>query len=384
MNIVVAEPFYSNCIYPGQDVKNIAGNVEVKLPPARLKGARLDMLLKGNNVEQRLSKELTNNVVGFTFDANGLAVGEYTLSAEVRAAGVVLADAKMRIRKLPKGPHVYIDRNLNFVVHGKPMISRGWYGEGYLLSDALRQKYDGRPNSRFVNLWGNSVDLQAERMDPDPAEKDRSKTPVRPSQKVFDVMRARIEQCRNSTNVWWYYLCDEPECRLVSPVYLKYQYDFIKDLDPSRPVMIITRDPARYVGCADILSPHDYLSPTINAAGQRTMESPKSIRQSMRSIYRDGKHRIAAWATPQAFSYLFLDAEADYPTFQEYNCMIFTAVANGCKGFTPTSTTTTSTPWICGWAVTSSTRVSRIWRTFCSARPTRCPSPSPRRTTGWT
>ena len=156
-----------------------------------------------------------------------------------------------------------------------------------------------------------------------------------PSAKVFKVMRQRIEAARNSKTLRWYYLCDEPECRGVSPVYLKYQYDFIKKLDPYHPVMIITREPARFTGCADILNPHPYLTPTVNAKGVRRMRSPKRIRDQMRTVLAAGKGRIPAWLTPQAFSYGFVDPQADYPTFVEYRCMLWDAVANGATGFTP-------------------------------------------------
>lgn len=332
--ITLVEPFYGEAIFPGQQVRNVRGHVTLNLSADMLAKTQLRLAMAGKS----LLTPLRGNVADFAFDATNLEVGDHTLTAEAICDGKVLAETKLVIRKLaqPAGSGVYIDEHLRLVVDGKPVFARGWYStERYLVSQALRNQYGSRPDSEFVNAWHCELRLEAERLDPTERSSGRVKKDVEPSAKVIEAMTKLITANHANKDVWWYYLCDEPECRGVSPVYLKHQYDLIKKLDPYRPVMIVTRDPARYTQCADILNPHPYLAPTVSAKGERTMKSPKEIRNQVRTVLSAGGGRIPAWLTPQAFSYGFQDPWADNPTFREYRCMLWTAVANGATGFTP-------------------------------------------------
>jgi len=55
---------------------------------------------------------------------------------------------------------------------------------------------------------------------------------------------------------------------------------------------------------------------------------------AIRTIVDAKQERCAAWLCPQAFRYSGTKI-ADYPNFDEYNCMLWTAIANGAKGITP-------------------------------------------------
>lgn len=333
--IDVSEPCYANCIFPGQQVTAIRGTVQVNMPATTLRNATLSLSLAGpGSNTSTATLTLHGNSAAFSFPATQLPDGNYTLRCALLSGGKELAVQTAGIRKLPKptGSYVYIDQHLNLVENGKPIFVRGWYGdEKYLVSAALLKNIP-HPGSS-VNAWHCQAGLEAERLDP--ADGQRAKMDVEPSRKVYDAMQQVIEANQHNPALRWYYLCDEPECRGISPVYLKYQYDFIKARDPYHPVLIITRAPELFTACADILNPHPYLNPCVDAAGKRTMSSPKNIRKDLRTVLAAGKGRIPAWFTPQAFTYGFSDPTADYPTFTEYRCMLFTAIANGCKGITP-------------------------------------------------
>jgi hypothetical protein len=335
--IDVTSPFYANCIFPGEDLKEIAGTVLAGLPADQLDGAKVVVKLQGAKSDQATA-DFKSTSAQFALDARDLPVGDYPLVVQVVRDGKTLAQKTVTIRKLAKPANtsvVYIDKDLNVVVNGKPMFVRGWYGDSvYAMSTALLDRLGNRPASKFVNAWECLMNMEAERLDPT-QEGQRITEDVKPSQKVFDEMLKNIEKVKNDPSVWWYYLCDEPECRGVSPVYLKYQYDFIKKHDPYHPVMIISREPDKFTHCADILNPHPYLNPVVDSSGQRSLTSPKNIRDQIRTVLSSGKGRIPAWLTPQSFSYGMIDTEARYPTFVEFRCMIYDAVANGAKGFTP-------------------------------------------------
>ncbi|HPP12379.1 MAG TPA: sugar-binding protein, partial [bacterium] len=357
IKLEIEKPFYRCSIYPGQTVENIAGRIFLNLPDEEIRSVRTKVSLTGEGFSRELelkgSKEAT-----FKITAGDLKEGDYRLSVKVAGKQGEVAVKEVSIKKLArpeKGSFVYLDENLNLVVNGQPLFVRGWYGNStYLVSQAIRNKYGNKPNSQYVNAWECWMGVEPERLHQVSAEElktlglskaelekivreeyVRVKQDVRPHPVVFQYLQTRINRARENPDVWFYYLCDEPECRTISPVYLKYLYEYLREHDPYHPVMVITRSPALYTGCADILNPHPYLNPRVDDSGQRKMGSLRKIKDAMREIYANGQNRLAAWCTPQAFTYRFIDRFADYPTFDEFNSMVWTAVVNGAKGFTP-------------------------------------------------
>ena len=339
LTTMLDEPFYRNSFYPGQDSSRIAGTVTINLAPSRLERATLDIELRqGDQMIAKTRNDAQQRTNAFSLSTPELAVGQYELVTRLHADQKLLAENKIEIAKLasPTGSCVYIDQDLNTVFNGETLFVRGFMGgPGWIFSQALLDTYGEQATSPYVNQLGGSHWLHAERFDATEKASGRIRLDVKPSQKVFDTMRKVIESNKDRTDFWFYYLADEPECRNLSPVYLRHQYEFARRLDPYHPVMIITRDPARYVGCADILNPHPYLGPTVDDQGHRTMRSPKKVREVIRTVIEAGNRRIAPWCTPQAFSYKMVDSRADFPNFTEFNCMVFTAIANGAKGITP-------------------------------------------------
>jgi hypothetical protein len=336
IKITMTEPFYGNCIFPGQEVNAISGSFCANIPSAWLEKTEAEVKLTGTD-QNPVSGPLKDGCFAFSFPATTLTVGDYTLNCTLRMSGKTVANKKLTIRKLPPAPgsYAYLDKNRIVIADGKPVFARSWYGgPGYLTSQAINARNKNGYEGAFLNAAGKQCpeEMESERIDRD--DVPRTRMDVKPSQKVFDEMKRKIEKHRTSKNVWWYYLCDEPECRGVSPVYLKYQYDFIKKLDPYRMVMIVTREPEKFTKCADILTPHPYSNPMIDANGKRKMESPKAVRRQMRTILDAADVRCAAWLCPQAFRYGGIKT-ADYPNFDEYNCMLWTAIANGATGMTP-------------------------------------------------
>ncbi|MFA7173561.1 MAG: carbohydrate-binding family 9-like protein [Kiritimatiellia bacterium] len=339
LTVILDEPFYRNNFYPGQDSSRITGTVMINLATSHLAQATLAVELhQGDRIVAKSRNDARQRTNTFLLSTPELAIGQYELVTQLHTGQKLLAEGKTEVAKLasPTGSCVYIDRDLNTVFNGEPLFVRSFMGgPGWIFSQALLDAYGEEATSPFVNQLGGSHWLHAERFDTTEKASGRIRLDVKPSQKVFDTMREVIEANKDRPDFWFYYLADEPECRNLSPVYLRHQYEFARRLDPFHPVMIITRDPARYVGCADILNPHPYLGPTVDDQGHRTMRSPKKVREVIRTVIEAGNRRIAPWCTPQAFSYKMVDSRADFPNFTEFNCMIFTAIANGAKGITP-------------------------------------------------
>jgi len=358
LEVEITKPFYSNCIFPDQKVNNIEGKIKINIPEEKLKDSKVSIELKGDNFTRKV-EEKGRKEIEFKIKSDDLKVGEYNLIVEVKGKEGIIGSKEIKIRKLEKpekGSYVYIDENLNLVVNGKPMFVLGWYGSStWMVSQAIRNKYGNKPNSKFVNTWECWMGVAAERLHEvsvdelkelgfsnygeiekiTKEEYVRIKQDVEPNPLIYKYLELRIKKAKENPDVWFYYLCDEPECRGISPVYLSYMYRFIKEKDPYHPVMIITRSPKDYTKCADILNPHPYLNPTVDDSGKRKMGPVRGIKRVIREVYESGKNKIAAWCTPQAFSYGFVDIFADYPTFDEFNSMVWTSIVNGAKGLTP-------------------------------------------------
>ena len=339
--IDLTSPFYAGSIFPGQKVDDISGFVRLSAPAATLRGAQVVVTLESdapdNAFKVRTTTQAATSSVPFTFPAAALEIGDYRIRAELTRDQKITATTTTPVRKLPvvAGNTSYIDKDLNMVINGKPTIVRGWYGSGYLLGDAIAKEYPPA-TLPFVNGFDKTITLEAERMVP--AEKSLVYGHEVPSQKVFDAMKAQIEQHRNDPKLLWWYLADEPEFRDLLPGYLQKQYEFIKKLDPYHPVMIITHRPDVFRDCADILNPHTYLNPILGKNGSRSMSPPQNITREVSLVAQATDRRKAAWFTPQAFSYagpLGRIWNADYPNFTEFRVMMWTAVASGAKGFTP-------------------------------------------------
>ena len=361
LEVEIKKPFYSNCIFPDQKVNTIEGEIKINIPEEKLKDSKVLIELKGDNFTRKV-EEKGKKEIEFKIKSDDLKVGEYSLIVEVKGKEGIIGSKEIKIRKLEKpekGSYVYIDENLNLVVNGKPMFVLGWYGNSvYMVSQAIRNKYGNKPNSKFVNTWENVIGVDAERLGEvygelkdeldkmgiskeeflkiANEERNRVKQDVKPHQLVYKYMEQRIAMAKENPSVWFYYLADEPSYRGVSPVYLKYMYDFIKEKDPCRPVMIVEMGPSKYTKCVDILNPHPYLNPNVDDSGKRKMKSIKTIKNVIKEVYESGKYKIPAWCTPQAFSYRSEgDRFADYPTFDEFNSMVWTSIVNGAKGLTP-------------------------------------------------
>ena len=326
MQIDLAQPGYSNAFFPGQKSDRLQGKVKLLTVPekviATVDGKKYTLTGKGS----------------ISFDLPLDFAGKSSIPVKfdlVRAGKIVYSDS-MDIRKLPK-TNVSMSwiENDRLVIDGKNTFVLGWYGgeSNWIVSHALKEKYPTQSAKHPVNVtqW---VNMQVNRLVPG-TEQRESTHDIKPSQKVLDAVKKQIEANRNK-NFTLYYLEDEPECRAVSPVYLKYVYEHIKALDPYHPVMIISREPAKYVDCADILNPHPYINPVVSEDGKRLLKNDVDvIRRRCNEISSSGRKNKIIMLTPQAHSYNINNSAADYPNFDENNSSCWSAVCHGAQGITP-------------------------------------------------
>lgn len=343
--IDVTVPNYRNSIYATQTINTIKGTVALGMPVEKVAGYKLKVGLYSNSIIPRELDLDPAETVPFELDARFLPEGDYRLRAMLyKKAGdkrTVLAETTTTIRKLPPAPdiEVRVSPAGNVLVNGQPVFIRGWYGSMHYIGSNAALPQAQMPHSTNFMMGSSTfeqVDLGLYTLAGVSRRVDEAKAKL--DQPIDDELKDRlleaIARTRGKRNVIGYYISDEPECRGLSPYFLKSLYDFMKKHDPYRLVKIVSRAPARYIEACDVMCPHPYLSPQVWEDGTRRFgNSPKFIGTVVQEAVRAGDGSKAVWVMPQTFSYGGLRGKQ--PTFLESRFFAFAGIAGGARGMVP-------------------------------------------------
>ncbi len=324
------KPSYGNCFFPGQDASKLKGylNVKIDVDKVHFKGAGQDKFLK-----------VRDGKAHFNFKLKNFKEKDFKVTA---SAGGYSSEARIRILPpIEKGNMGWIEDG-RLYLNGKPFVVRSFYGIAglgkgttYMCSNLMDKKY--KPASRkmpvqdFVSFRCSLQLLDMNKtVEAQYATKDQ-----KPSQEVYDWLKAKIEKVKHN-DFFCYYLSDEPECRGVSPVYLKYMYEYIKELDPYHPVFIISRRPVAYMECCDIMAPHPYNLPQVDIRGKRSYHRDFEVVDRMCADTKNYglKNKILLLCN-EAYGSLGDNIYADILNFDEVNANCWLLFANGGMGLFP-------------------------------------------------
>ncbi|HRU04843.1 MAG TPA: hypothetical protein P5137_03590, partial [Candidatus Brocadiia bacterium] len=130
--VTLDTPFYRNAFYPGQDATRVAGAAQVNLAAQTLAGARLNVsLLRDKAALKTASFEIKDPRVSFELANLDLPEGAFVLRCAIVNGGKELASLDTTVSRLAQpaqGACVWVDKDLNLVVNGKPRFQRGWFG----------------------------------------------------------------------------------------------------------------------------------------------------------------------------------------------------------------------------------------------------------------
>ncbi|MBO4648574.1 MAG: hypothetical protein J5806_10505, partial [Lentisphaeria bacterium] len=332
--IVLGSPCYKRSFFPGQDHSQITGKLHLNLSAAQKKTASIELTLSGDGLTAKTQKfDAKSEVIPFKFDSSALTEGgKAVLRVKLLDRGKEIASVSQTVRRLKKtaGSVLWIKDGVLYK-NGKPCFFRtmsavGWHG-GKAFDERLKKDDLGFRHPRVVNV-------EPKRLVPGIEPKEATKD-VKPCPEVFEKIRAVVEASRDDPTVDLYYLADEPECRNLSPVYLKFLYDFISELDPYHPVISCSRNADRFIDTADIMRTHPYINPTVSG-GKRFLHIPiDRIRNYMQDITKLKRSDKIAGFTGQFFSYKFNNFAADYPTWEEMESMSWSGLAQGARHFQP-------------------------------------------------
>ena len=247
VSVAFTRPQYRANFYPGQDASVVSGTLSLAT------GGSATVTLAGPGFAERSATVADGGT--FAFDTTGFEIGEATLTV---TAGADTLTRKVR-RLAPSAHRMTWVEDGHLVVDGTPIFRRNMYAKDYMIGARMKARYAAEGDAFPMTTEMNQVELSPSRLISG-IEETEAKRDVRPCPELFAKIDERIAANAN-TDFGCYYICDEPECRSISPVYLKYIYDYVAEKDPYHVIDMATRAGPRYLDCADVLEAHPYLNP---------------------------------------------------------------------------------------------------------------------------
>lgn len=324
LKLVLLKPGYAGTFFPGQDFSRIEGELLIRMAPEGLEAV---VSIEGNGLP-KMSRTFENpaKTVKFSFNTEKMKFGKCTVTAELRKEGHAISTVRTTVnRPEPVQTKMVWVENARVVVNGKTVYPRDIYATFYQGGTAFAERF--KKENFFLERFPICVLEPARLLKGIEAEAVKD---IRPSPVLLEKIRKKIEQYRDR-DFLFYYLSDEPECRGLSPVYFRYLYEYIKELDPFHPVLIASRANNEYIECADVFSTHPYIGPMFDGKGGRFLNVPVlRTRDFVRDTSATGRGDKVSGFTPQFFSYgNITNHMSDYPTFEELEVTLWSSIANG-------------------------------------------------------
>ena len=314
-------PEYRASFYPGQDCSKIVGKVITNKP--------VTLRLEGPGIETATVTPAADG--SFCFETPNFEIGDAFLTATTEDRTLT-----KKIRRLPPSDHLmtWISGG-NLIVNGKPVLRRNMYAEYYQGGEAFKRRYDADNLYITKEICGQTGHMTPGRLiKGSDASNGEATKDARPSDLMFEKVEAIIEANRGK-DFAYYYIDDEPECRGVSPIYLKYLYDFIVEKDPYHVILTASRDPDVYVDCADWFEAHPYINPHTNEQGRRVYGRKISgLGKEIDAVVNLNRSDKCVGFLPTCYG-AKRDKPEYYPTFEEYICQTWAPMIRGGKSLWP-------------------------------------------------
>ncbi len=326
VSVKLSLPQYRNNFYPGQNADRVAGRVDIR------DGGDAELTLEGPGFPARRAR-IAGKGGEFSFDTRGFGEGDAWLTVRT-AAG----ERRTRIRRLPSTGHrmVWIE-NGHLVVDGRRVLRRNIYSESYRGGVKLNKRYfehDAKELFHITPEFRDTVEIAPYRLVPGIVERE-ARRDVKPCREYFEKLDATIAKNRDK-DFAAYYICDEPECFGISPVYLRHIYEYMKEADPYHPCFTASRGGKTYIDCVDWAETHPYLSARNMPDGSRVYNTPPwKMGDYIDAFEASDRPDKCIGYLPTCFAYRWSTTAEDYPTFKEYVLCTWAAMMRGGKSLWP-------------------------------------------------
>lgn len=313
-----------------------------------------------NGIEKSINKDMKVDSEGkasVNFDISELQAGDYEISANLDASPVVKTQFTI-LERIIENPTISINSKQTLLVDGKPFFPRGlfmpgvWFGKTSECptdetdwEDIKSKGFNFIKHSPFWMKTFMSSPPDGSRISPDERKNtwlllDRiHKTGLKVAMTVnqfcymfaepdYEGLRNFVSEFRGHPAILCWYIADEPDLGNISPENLEKAYRIIKELDPARPVCILSMGAfLPYRNAADIFIADKY--PIYDSASRPGTAVYSLSRAGVRSL----KPGQTFWMTPQFFCNYPAESWKRCPTVNEAILMSFQAVCGGAKGF---------------------------------------------------
>lgn len=330
--IRLVAPWYRNCIFATQNLKQVVANVELRLEEAAYREAQLEVAVWREGVEKPLQTQTVRPVPAgsrVSFEVAPLPDGKLDLRARLTdATGNELAATACPLRKLPRqSGEVWLGQDLQWYVDGRPFFLTGaWnypgdFVEGCNAFTAERAE----PGVKLLDTTlMNALHYKA-----------KSLEQRRLSDRDADLVRQHVLTMRENPRLFAYYISDEPECSGTQAGALEDVYRVIEEEDPYHPV-IISNDSMEglrnYARCADINGLHPY-PPPLRSQPHTDLTPVAGFIEGAVAYFAARPHKQTMAYLHQGFNY------GDYgavnhriPTYQEFRNQNLLAIVCGARG----------------------------------------------------
>ena len=325
IRVRLTTPQYRNNFYPGQKVETVAGAVTI------LDKSSATVTLEGPGFAKQTAEVKDGGT--FSFDVRGFAIGDAKLTVKTAKD-----ETAVKVRNLPptKNQMVWIEDG-HLVVNGRPVLRRNLYSVPYRGGRKFDEKYN-RELAEFhiTPEFDMHVSVQIDRMVPGKnIERAEAVKDMMPCKEYFDAVDRLLASLKDK-DYGYYYICDEPECRGFSRIYLKHMYDYVAEKDPYHPILIASRGGKTYLDCVDWIETHPYLEPRQMPDGTRPYgKAPNEMGASLDAFGCEGRADKVVGFLPTCFAYRWSSPYEDYPTFDEYVLHTYAAMSHGGKSLWP-------------------------------------------------
>ena len=322
VRVRMTKPAYRANFYPGQDSDVVAGEVTLA------KGLSAEVSLEGPGFARQTAKLDASGT--FSFDTKGFEVGAAQLVVKT-AKG----EKKVSVRRLaPTGHRTTWVEDGHLVVNGKPFLKRDIYARGYRTGAKVDEMYAKEIEPFATPEASPTYNLYPDRLVNGIVARDCIYDKY-PSRELLDKIDEKIADSQGQEFFGWY-ICDEPECSCISPVYLRHVYEYVADRDPYHVIFMASRGGKAYLECADLIETHPYLSPGTRADGSRRYGTPPWKMGDYLDAFQAGNRpdKVIGYL-PSAFAYRFVAPSEDYPTIDEFRAATWAAIVRGGKTLWP-------------------------------------------------
>ena len=320
IKLALTYPEFRGNFYPGQDYSKVVGKVIANKP--------VTVTLEGPGIGTKTA--IPDADGSFTIDTSALEEGVAMLTI---TDGLDTLTKKIR-RLAPSGHTMAWISGGNLVIDGKPTLRRNMYAKYYRGGEAFKLRYDADNlhATEGVETAGSISPRRLMRGSDSPG--GEATFDQKPSDEMYRRVAAAIERSRDRDFVY-YYLDDEPECRGVSPVYLRYLYEFVTDLDPYHVVLIGTRSAGSMVDCADWFECHPYINVQVRDGMRYCARPINTLGKFVDEVLSINRTDKCVGFLPTCFSYEYASLYSDYPNFDEMICHTWAGILPGAKTLWP-------------------------------------------------